>query len=257
MRTTVITTLHALIAKLSRESRVVAGMNLTASVQDAVLGSALLDFASTSEDVKRVAEAINALTAYARLSLGEAETLMRSLLSDRSFYGTYCELAAYQWLHRYSVQFQAQPVMNGPDVLNPNGCTLDGRLTGDVDAYFDIKAMGFQEYIAERFRQRLEKRLPGLRVTIEGSMDVAVRDIEAHAFGQFDTVVGALVAGGHQQLPKLGWLVRAGPPRTVETTVQTSDPYRLAEQNRHYLSGRKPIHTSCTVHSGVSLRCAV
>jgi len=43
---------------------------------------------------------------------------------------------------------------------------------------FDLKAMGYQERVAAEFRQRLQEQLLALRVTIDGPMDVAVKEIE-------------------------------------------------------------------------------
>jgi len=38
--------------------------------------------------------------------------------------------------------------------------------------------MGYQERVAAEFRQRLQEQLLALRVTIDGPMDVAVKEIE-------------------------------------------------------------------------------
>ena len=94
--------------------------------------------------------------------------------------------------------------------------------------------MGFQEQIAEEFRRRLEERLNGLVVSIDGSMDVDVRDIQTFGFRQLQALTAALAQGGHYAIPQLGWSVRAERPMPVRTSVRTTDPYALAEENRHY-----------------------
>ena len=142
-------------------------------------------------------------------------------------------MGAYDWLQRQGALFHAQTPVTDKDVLNPNGCILDGRFD-IIMAYFDIKAMGFHAYVAEQFRHRLETKLPGFHVTIEGPMDVAAKDIETHAFGIIDRLAQSLKAGGVQSIPQLGWTLRAGPPQKITTAVHTTDPYRLALENRHF-----------------------
>lgn len=180
------------------------------------------------------ARAVDALVGKAGLSVSDAESAVRNLLlSESSFYGQYCELGAYEWFDRHHVVFDTQIKLTGQDVLNPNGCSIDGRLSA-IDAYFDVKGLGFQAHVTEVFRQRLEQHLPGLAVTIDGAMDVAVKDIEVHAFTQLHALAKKLAGGGKESIPQLSWTIRVEPPRDISTTMHTIDAYRLAEQNRYY-----------------------
>ena len=48
---------------------------------------------------------------------------------DRSLiYGTFSELATYGWLLRHSLLFEPQVHLDHPDILNPNGSTINGVL---------------------------------------------------------------------------------------------------------------------------------
>lgn len=201
---------------------------------DVPLDNGLLNIANIPADLDRIGRAIELLANQAGLSSADAQTAVRNLLSEKTFYGQYLELSAYEWLGQNNVLFQAQQRVAGTDVLNPNGVVIDGHLVGDVDGFFDIKAMGFQEYVTEQFRVRLEAMLPGLTVTVDGSMDVSVKDIETLAFGQLPALAGALAAGGHHQIQQLGWTIRAEPPRPIVMAVRNSNPYALAENNRYF-----------------------
>jgi hypothetical protein len=178
-------------------------------------------------------ERLRLLSAMPVFSIADAEVAVRNLVNERHFYGSYCEIGAYEWLFRHHVAFRAQIRLSGSDILNPKGSIIDGRF-GALDGYFDIKGMGFQAYVAEVFQERLQNMLPGFIVGIEGPMDVAVKDIETHAFGQLSTLAQKLASGGIEEIPQLRWTVRATPPSGFTTTVQTIDSYKLAAENRHF-----------------------
>ena len=208
-------------------------MNLVASLSDESLAGKLASLANTPADLDRMAGAVHALVCHAGLSLAHVETDLRKVLAERSFYGAYCELGAYEWFDRHHVDFAAQIELTGQDVLNPKGCIVDGRLNV-IDAYFDVKGMGFQAYVADLFRQRLEQLLQGLAVTIDGAMDIAVKDIECYGFGQLRALAQKLTGGGAEKIPQLSWTIRAEPPRDITMSVHTNNPYRLAEENRYF-----------------------
>lgn len=226
-------TLHALINKLSKRSSVIAGMNLATSLADAPLSGKLLDFINRMRDLDSVARAIELLSAKAGLNPADAEISVKQLMNDRHFYGAFCELATYDWLDRHAVAFQAQVKLSGSDVLNPNGCTIDGRFTA-IDGYFDIKGMGFEAYVTEQFKEALRKQLPSFDIVIDGPMDIAVKDIELHAFGQLAALKTKLANGGIETISALGWTIRAQTPQRTTIATHTMDPYRLAEENRYY-----------------------
>jgi len=157
--------LHALVGELDTRSAQIAIMELAALLPDEPLLGKLINLANIPTELDRVARAIDGLVDKAGLTIACAKTALRNLLIECSFYGQYCELGAYEWLHRHGVAFKAKIQLAGQDVLNPNGCTIDGWLHV-VDAYFDVKAFGFQERVGEEFRKRLEQRIPGFTITV-------------------------------------------------------------------------------------------
>jgi hypothetical protein len=228
-----LSTTRALIRELETRSAQISAMGLAAKLPDATLTGKLLNLANTPADLDRVTRAIETLVGKAGLSLADAETAVRQLINERHFYGSYCELGAYDWLDRQNVAFAAQIQLGSSDVLNPNGCTVDGRFT-IRDGYFDIKALGFQAYVADQFRVALKAQLPGFDVIIDGPMDISVKNIETIAFPRLAKLRADLANGGIQKIPELGWTIRAQRPQRITMSTHTVDPYRLAEENRYY-----------------------
>lgn len=228
-----IKTLHALIAELAARSSLIANMNLAASLQDASIMGEPLNLANRPEDLSKAASWVELVVNHGGLPPADAETAVRALLGQRNFYGTYCELGAYGWLAEHGVAYKAQVPLSSTQVLKANGSTIDGQFTV-VDAYFDIKGMGFQEYVADLFREKIEVQLNGLLVKLDGPMDVAVKDIDQYAFPQIPALVQALQAGGSAKVHQLGWTVSALPRVGVSMATTTLDPYRLAQENRYF-----------------------
>ncbi len=226
-------TLHVLIRALEARSPVITRMDLTTVLQDAAISGALLNLANQPEDLDRSARAVEVLVNKGGVQFQDAEANVRNLVTERHFYGSFCELGAYDWLDRHDMRFAAQVTLTGQEVLNPYGCTIDGRFAAR-DGYFDIKGLGFQAYVADQFRVTLAKQLSGLDVTIDGSMDVSVKDIETFAFSRLPMLRVALAGGGIENIRELNWTIRAAPPQTITTSVQTIDAYQLAEKNRYY-----------------------
>jgi hypothetical protein len=226
-------TTHALVSELEVRSPHITAMGLTVNLPDAPLTGKLINLANTPAELDRMARGVETLVGKAGLSLSEAQNTLSLLIDERHFYGTYCELGAYDWLDSSGAAFAAQIELSGTDVLNPNGCTIDGRFS-HFDGYFDIKGLGFQAYVADQFRTKLEALLPGFSVFIDGSMDIAVKDIEKYAFGRLSTLRNALAKGGSQRISELNWTVRAQLPQPMTFVTQTINAHRLAQQNRYY-----------------------
>ena len=230
-----ICTIHDLIIELEQRSNNIQVMNLRTEIPDAKLGKNASKLANDSDDLDRVGNTIEELIESGTLSYPDAEGMVRDLATNQNFYGNYCELRVYGWLHCRGARFHTQIQLTGTDVLNPNGCVIDG-LFDYSQVYFDIKAFGFQEYVVENFRTTLENNLPGMTVTIDGSMDVSVKDIERHAFPQVSALAERLQEGCHQNISQLNWTIRAHPRQSGSISFQENviNPFRLAKQNRHY-----------------------
>ncbi|MFW2231664.1 hypothetical protein EHH54_16385 [Rhizobium leguminosarum] len=228
-----ITTTHQLFMALSALSPTIGAMNLISAVPDADLEPSVRNFAN-SADIQKVAGAIEALTAKAGLSMPDATDQVKNVVQERHFYGTFCELAAYDWFARNGVEFNAQVNLGRADVLNPRGCAIDGEFTA-VNAYFDIKGFGMQAYLMKLFREALRASVPDLFVTIDGPMDVGIKDIETYAFGQLSRTIPSLKQGAIVKIAQLGWTIRVqAPTKRIIMSEHTDDPYVFAENNRYY-----------------------
>jgi hypothetical protein len=129
-----LTTLHALLGELEGRSTQISGMNLKLSLADGPLDGKLINLANVPADLDRVARAVETLVGHAGFSIADAEVAVRNLVNERHFYGSYCELGAYEWLFRHRVAFRAQIKLSGSDILNPKGSIIDGRF-GALDGY--------------------------------------------------------------------------------------------------------------------------
>jgi hypothetical protein len=101
-------------------------------------------------------------------------------LMYRKTYGAFCELAVYDWMARGGISVKPQIAMLPADVINPNGATLDGRMTfpNGRDVYFDSKAFGFQDRLVNALKDRLTAEFPGEVVTIGGNFDLPIETVQ-------------------------------------------------------------------------------
>ena len=200
-------------------------------------------FASTQDAVDRILRAISALPAGS----AEAEKSLGDLLTENDFYGTYCELATYYWLARHNAQVDRQVKLTPTDILNTNPSELDGHFP-IIDAYFDIKGMGFIERVARNFKSKLDKLVPNVTIDLSGFMDVSAKEIEA-AFANINSVAADLKKNGAATIPDLGWNFHVRSAAPVTFTEQEHNAYRAAERNRCYpfkwLVSSRAISPSC------------
>lgn len=229
-----ITTLHDLIKDLERGSSVVGSMALGSKLSDFSLEHDLSAFANQQQEKDLVRAALERLVTVRLLDVSDAEDMIRRLLQETSFYGAFFELATYGWMVRHGLPFQPQVRLDPPEVLNPNGCTVDGVL-GLFDTAFDIKAFGLAAYLANLLLQKLTAKIPGLRATISGSMDVDVKMVEKDALGQLISIEAELRNNRDVKIPSLGWTISRihGRPALV-TSARTSGPYKQAEELRYH-----------------------
>jgi len=208
-------------------------MGLKFKLQDDQLTGNLINLANQPGELDRMSRSVDGLMRNSGFSTIDAENAVRNLLTDRHFYGSFCELGAYDWLERNNAPYTAQVALGSQDVLNPNGCTIDGRFTSYV-AYFDVKGFGMQAYLMEVFKQRLQSFASGLTILIDGPLDVAVKDIETFAFGNIWQLSVKLSAGSIHKIREIGWSIKVVTPQRVNISEHTIDPYVFAERNRYY-----------------------
>lgn len=162
-----IATLHDLIKDLERESSVMSSMALGSKLSDFSLEHDISAFANQDKEKFLVQTALERLVTVQLLDISNAEDMARRLLQETSFYGAFFELATYGWLLRHGLLFEPQVRFDPPEILNQNGCTVDGVL-GLFDTAFDIKAFGLATYLANLLLRKLRAKIPGLRATIDG-----------------------------------------------------------------------------------------
>jgi len=225
--------IYNLIDELEKRSSHIRGMKLKTELSNSELSEHPFNLATNPDDLDTICCTLDHLISACGLTINDAKSLVRTLTNQRSFYGSYCELRAYGWLHRQGVNFHTQIPLTNVDVLNPNGCKIDGRINKPL-IYFDIKAFGFQEYVTERFRSSLEERLPGMTVTIDGSMDLDVTDISEHAFRTIESLATSMKNGGTHQISQLNWTIHVKRSQSVSSSIQEINPYCLAKENRYY-----------------------
>jgi hypothetical protein len=155
-----ISSLHNLIDELESRSPNITSMGLKVKLKDDKLTGGLVNLANKPGELDRMSRSVDGLMQNSGFSAIDAEHAVRNLLTDRHFYGSFCELGAYDWLERHNAPHTAQVALGSQDVLNPNGCTIDGQFT-NYHAYFDIKGFGMQAYLMDLFKQRLQPFAPG------------------------------------------------------------------------------------------------
>jgi hypothetical protein len=154
------------------------------------------------------------------------------VLNEGSFYRGFPELATYGWLERHSIGVKPQVEVKWPDVLNPNGCSLDGILL-PYDVAFDIKSFGLATNLANKLVRDLATDFK-LRVKLEGKMDVDTRIVETDALRQKAAIAKELRTGCEYRIQSLDWRISLMQPGPVNIRERSWGPYRQAEELRFY-----------------------
>ncbi|MEP2988475.1 MAG: hypothetical protein ABJN65_05905 [Parasphingorhabdus sp.] len=165
------------------------------------------------------------------VSLSQIEKLLVDLTS-RNTYGSFSELAAYGLLIDSNIPFEIQVSMKGTAILNPNGSDLDGAFMIGDPVFFDVKAFGLHEYLAEQLKLRLSNAFPSEFVEISGSSDVGVADMTELLGTGFSLLISELTSNQKARRGKLE--VQLKKKRRVQFVINTANPYELAETNADY-----------------------
>jgi hypothetical protein len=200
---------------------------------DSNLAGALQVFANRENEKELVLDALEILVN--RGLSDEAKNKLLDVLNEASFYRGFPELATYGWLERHSMWFDPQVKFDPPDVLNPNGCILDGVMRL-YDTAFDIKAFGLSAYLANKLIENLEKKFSIARVKIDGKMDVDPKAVQIEAFDkQVQVEIAEQLRNGREyRIPSLGWTIDVMPSQPVNISVRSWDPYKQAEDLQFY-----------------------
>ncbi|MBX9645530.1 MAG: hypothetical protein K2X57_00565 [Xanthobacteraceae bacterium] len=237
---TTVTTIHSLIKELEPPSPKIAALDLCSTIQDEQIDGERSIFGNNHDEIRMVGRSAEKLL----VSQAALRKMMTDLLSQKNFYGQLCEFAVYDWLQRNEAGFQVQIPLTGAEVLNRNGTDIDGLFEGR-DVYFDIKGFGFEAYVREKFRAKLESMVNKGRITIDGARDNAVKDIEG-AFRKLKDLTTELHQAGIAKIPELDWTLRTS-TSSLTVEMNTVDPYWTAEENWYY-----PFKTARQFHRGAA-----
>lgn len=164
-------------------------------------------------------------------SLPQIEKLLIDLTS-RNTYGTFSELAAYGLLLDSGIPFRMQMPMRGTAILNPNGSDLDGVLKISTPVYFDVKAFGLHEYLAEELRKKLSTIFASDFVSIGGSADVGVNVMSDLLSKDFKPLVAELRSA--RKATRGALEIRLEPKKRVQFVTNLANPYELAKNHADY-----------------------
>jgi hypothetical protein len=224
-----IKTLHQLVKNLESKSSVIEPLKL-GDEADRPLGSDLLVFANTDHEKELILDGVEYLVSQG--FPGDGKSKLLDVLNEDSFYRGFPELATYGWLERHSIGVKPQVEVKYPDVLNPNGCSLDGVLL-PYRVAFDIKSFGLATHLANKLVRDLATDFK-VRVKLEGKMDVDTKTVETDALRQKEAIAKELRAGRDYKIPSLRWRIRVVKPVPVNMSERSWGPYRQAEELRFY-----------------------
>ncbi len=192
----------------------------------------IFNLANRPSIVSGIAETLSHLHAVPGIARGCCAMIFKNLTQESTAAGYLAQVQGYHWLFAQDAVFE--PEIAHPATLRGRTIDLDGRLNGlGRPIFFDIKSFGFEPDLRATFTRRLEARLPGYTVTIDGPGNHGPEAVNAEAFLQLKQHVAALGSADSIEIPALQWRVRKhkkGPG--VRTAEHQYDPVALAHENR-------------------------
>ena len=163
---------------------------------------------------------------------GMVRTLFKNLTSEGTAAGYLAQFQGYEWLLDQGTRFR--PEVTHAATLRGRAIDLDGEIiSGDHSVFFDIKSFGFEPEYRDRFRRRLEQKLAGYMVSIDGPGNHSAEAIQAEAFGKLAEHCSALTAKDRIDIPALGWQVRKTKRQPgVTSSVSEYNPAAFIQENR-------------------------
>lgn len=230
------------LKELELISNVIHGYGLSGTLKDAIyvdrtgakpefLDSDAYNVANSDPHNLIVKESVDALQGKM------PEPAIRALLGELTFrktYGAFSEVMAYKWFGDAGVPFAGQVPATKLDVVNPNGSTLDGEVTlaDGTKSYFDVKGFGFIAHKIMLLQKRLEDKLTGHSVLIEGDWNLSIDALQDLHESGFSKLLGELqTAGGATRAPLQ---FRAQKQQRITISSHAVEPLKLAQENREY-----------------------
>jgi hypothetical protein len=222
-------TSHEWIRKLAAESMAIAQMQLEIIIPNIDLDADAFNLANCDAHCRLISRAIDELTSNNFSSNKDARDLLCNLIKKNT-YGTFAELAAYEWLIRCHVRITTQVKMTSSDVLSENGSTLDGKINHN-NTYFDVKAFGFNGQLARRLKERLEEEITDEQVFIEESWDISIEKFSE----LIESAPRIAVDLRRERMLQFGRLrIRLETKKPVSVSSHIIEPYCLAKENALY-----------------------
>ncbi len=186
-----------------------SGLNLDTlpDCQFALETPAIYNIANTTHIRGTAARVMLDLTSKCGASPDMARTLFKNLTSEGTAAGYLAQFQGYEWLLDQGAAFK--PEVNHAATLRGRPIDLDGEIrTSTRNVFFDIKSFGFEPEYREIFKRRLEEKLAGYVVSIDGSGDHGADAIQTEAFGKLGQHCKELTNKDRIEIPALGWTVR-------------------------------------------------
>ncbi len=228
------TTTHHLIRDLVAQAPFLKPLDLFSHIPDYDFSGDLhlYNFANDAPTRRMVARVLGNLAVQKRVAEHDVIPIMSKLLSQRGFYGTYCQMMAYAWMQENDIDFNAEVWLPGATLINENDVALDGQFNA-TEAIFEVKAMGIQNKLRSDFIEKLQSHFPNHVILVDGREDSAFSDIAHNALSKTREIADALKSRNRLEISELGWTVRKEPAgQSLYTSTTDFDPYLFAEQNQ-------------------------
>lgn len=232
--TTKIESRSALIADLvHRESRLKCiGLE---TLPDTVINQDTPDtfnIANAARVQEMVIRVLLGLQANTSVSQSQLKTLFRNLTSEGTAVGYLAQFQAYDWLLAQGTKFEVE--VSHSSTVRGNTIDLDGRIDAlSQPVFFDIKSFGFEPDLRATFQRRLEERLSGFSITIDGPGNHGPDAVTREAFSRLSNHVSSLESTDCIHIEALNWTVtkRAREPG-MQFAEHEYDPTALIKENR-------------------------
>jgi len=254
--------LHSLIDKFTEKIDFLKNMKLKSQIENISLSNypGLYNLYFNDDDISEISDLLNHFYSSDKYNKKEVKNDLLKLLSEKNFYGTYCELKTYAWLKNKGVKYTPQENIDSNNVVNSNGVKIDGVCDRN-NIYFDIKAFGVQENTRKIFRNKLEVYFPDYNISINGPLDVSYNKVRKFALEKMSNIKSALKNNKNYKIEELGWNISLSQKkqRVYMESEGSFNCYRFGKENKDFLvkncsqfTTDDPFVLICSFHQGIN-----